>query len=136
MLILDLRYKFSDRGEFFINASLADTEAFFDRLTLVPFSDVPIDRIDPDAAPGELPGPGPDDGSALRFHDYDFSEVHTYSDLEYGELRTTFGINFEINETVGVFASYSYYDVDDKRPYLQDATGSVDLVAGGLTWTF
>jgi hypothetical protein len=136
VLILDVRYKLSGRGELFVNASLANTEAFFNRLTLVPFADVPIDLIDPDDAPGELPGPGPDDGSALRFHDYDFSEVNTYSDLEYSELRTTIGINYDLNDTVGLFASYSYYDVDDKRPYLQDATGSVDLVAGGLTWSF
>ena len=136
MLIFDVRYKFSDRGEFFVNASLADTDAEYGRVTLVPFSDVPIDLIDPDAAPGELPGPGPDTGCVLRFHDYDFSEINENSALEYSELRATFGINFDINDTVGLFASYSYYDVDDKRPYLQDVTGSVDLVSGGLTWSF
>ena len=136
MLILDLRYKLSDRGEFFVNASLAETEAFFDHITLMPFSDVPIDLIDPDAAPGELPGEGPDTGSALGFHDYEFGEINTYSELEYSELRATFGFNYDLNDTVGVFASYTYYDVDDKSPYLQDVTGSVDLVSGGLTWSF
>ena len=102
----------------------------------ISYDDDLIDLVDPDADPGSLPGPGPDDGSALRFHDYDFSEVHEYSELEYTEIRATAGLRYKLNEKLGVFASASLYDVDDDNPYLQDATGSVSIYRGGLSWSF
>jgi hypothetical protein len=102
----------------------------------ISYDDDLIDLVDPDADPGELPGPGDDTGSVLTDHDYDFSEVHEYSDLEYTEIRATLGFRYQLNPTVGLFASASLYDVDDDNPYLQDATGSVELYRAGLSWSF
>jgi len=108
----------------------------FDALSLTPYSDVPIDLIAPDENPGGLPGPGEDTNTPLGFHDYDFSAVHTYSDLEYTELRASVGVNFGLTDAIGLFGAFTYYDLQDDEPYLQDATGSVEIVSGGLTWSF
>ena len=115
---------------------MTKTEAEFETLQMVEHDDVPIGEIDPDASPGELPGLGPDTGSRLRFHNYDFSEVHDYSNLEYTELRTTLGANYRVTQAARLFGAVSLFDLDDEQPYIQDATGAVTLVSGGVTWTF
>jgi hypothetical protein len=140
----------SDKSEIYLNGSLSQTDGAFDTLHIHAYSDVPIDLIDQDATDGgiagELPGPG-DDGvlpgeppeatdPALKFHDYDFTEVHDYSNLEYDELRITLGANYEVLPSVKLFGAVALYDLDDNEPYLQNTTGSVTVVSGGITWMF
>jgi hypothetical protein len=134
--VFDARWIFSDKGEIYLNGSLAHTDGSFDTLHVHQYADVPIDLIDPDDDPGSLPGPGDDTGSALTFHDYDFSDVRNYSDLEYDELRVTLGASYEVRPSVGLFGAVSRYDLDDDAPYLQDVTGAVTIVSGGITWSF
>lgn len=86
--------------------------------------------------PGGVPGPGADAGSPLPVHDYDFGVISDYSDLDYDELRATLGLDYGLTPGARLFAGVSYYDLDDSQPYLQDATGSVLLVSGGLTFNF
>ena len=86
--------------------------------------------------PDGLPGPGEDPGSPLPVHDFDFTKVSDYSDLDYSELRATLGLKYRLGDAVGLFAAVSAYDLDDSQPYIQDANGSVTLFTGGLTWHF
>jgi hypothetical protein len=41
-----------------------------------------------------------------------------------------------VQKNLGLFGSVSRYDLDDDAVYLRDATGSVTLVVGGMTWSF
>lgn len=38
--------------------------------------------------------------------------------------------------SVKLFGAVALYDLDDSEPYLQDTTGSVTVVSGGITWMF
>ena len=98
-------------------------------------------NANPDAFPeGELPGPGPEEaaeGWPVSFGDYtSMNLIHEYSDLEYSEMRGTLGFNYQVNKNMGLFGAVSLFDLDDDAPYLQDATGSVEIYSGGFTWTF
>jgi len=94
-------------------------------------ADVPLELF-----PDGIPGPGEDPTSPLPVHDYDFTGVSAYSDLDLTELRATLGLNHRFSSAARLFAAVSLYDLDDSQPFLQDATGSVMLVTGGLTWSF
>ena len=94
-------------------------------------ADVPIELF-----PDGVPGPGEDPTSPLPVHDYDFTGVGDYSDLDYTELRATLGLNHKFSAGTQLFAAVSLYDLDDSQPFLQDGTGSVMLLTSGLTWSF
>ena len=142
--MLDAVWTLSDKGEIYFNGSLTQTDAAFDALTVAAAFDVPTQLF----PGGQLPviGPDPTLGNG-RVDDLDFTEfdqVHDYSNLDYTELRTTLGFRYQINDALGLFASVSRYDLEDDEPMFEnpvglpdmDATGSVTLVSGGLTWSF
>jgi hypothetical protein len=127
-----LRWNLSEKSEISLAGSLARSDAGFDPLVMAFAANAnsPLNTEYPD-----LPGPGPDAGP-LAFHDYDFSGIDHYSDLDYTEVRTTLGFRHQVRPAFGMFGAVSYYDLQDDEPYLQDATGSVVLLSGGLTWSF
>ena len=47
------------------------------------------DDVPTELFPDGLPGPGDDPTAPVAYADYDFSQVNTYSDLDYTELRAT-----------------------------------------------
>jgi len=95
------------------------------------------DNANPDAFPDGLPGLGEDETSPLQFSDHQsMSDLGEYSDLEYLEYRATLGLRYQAREHVQAFAAVSYYDLDDDAPYLQDATGSVEIFTAGLVWSY
>lgn len=102
----------------------------FDTLETRPAADVPMSLF-----PDGLPGPGPDPTAPVSFSDFDFSEVHEYSHLEYTELRTTLGIRYLLWRNLSFYGAVSYFDLDDDNPYLQDATGDLTLVTTGFSWS-
>lgn len=128
VFLLDLRWSITDRLEASLSASLAETEAAFEMLENVFADDVPTQLF-----PNGLPGPGAD-GAPVSFADYDFSEVHEMSDLEFTELRTTLALRYWMRSNMALYGAVSYFDLDDKTPYLQDATGDVTMVTTGLSW--
>ena len=83
-----------------------------------------------------LPGPGRDSDSPLLWSDFDFTNVNQFSDLEYKEFRSRLGANYLISTGIRLFASISYYDVEDNAPYLQDLAGTVTLGRLGAIWSF
>jgi hypothetical protein len=95
-----------------------------------------------DLFPGGIPGPGEDEPAAthtdptLTFSDYDLSRLAEYSDLDYEEIRTSLGFDYDITDAIAAFASISYYEVEDNAPYIQDFTGDATLVRGGMVWKF
>ena len=67
---------------------------------------------------------------------YDFSQVHTYSDLDTTRLDASFDAKYEIRDDFWVTLLYRYADFSDDAPYLYDTSGSLDLYALALGWTF
>lgn len=115
-----------------LTASWAQTSAGFDSLMTVAAPDV-----DPDGLffPDGIPGPGEDTGR-LEYHDYDFSQVHDYSNLSFNEIRISLGARQTIARNIGIYGALSYYDVTDNDPYLEDYSGHATLVSAGLSWLF
>ena len=57
---------------------------------------------------GQLPGPGPDAGSPIAFHDYaSFDTIHENSNLDFLEIRTSIGTNYRFSENVGFYGQLS-----------------------------
>jgi hypothetical protein len=132
VFLMDLRWIPSDRGEFYLTASYSQTDAEFDALTPTFASDVPVELF-----PDGLPGEGADPTAPVSFADYEgLSEIHEYSKLDYTELRATLGARLNITDTLGLIGEISHFDVEDDAPYLEDVTGTVNLIYGGLSWTF
>ena len=115
-----------------LTASWAQTSAGFNSLMTVPAPDVPTGFFPGDA----LPGPGEDVGSPLHFHDYDFSQIHDYSNLSFNEVRISLGARQTIARNIGIYGALSYYNVNDNDPYLEDFSGHATLVSAGLSWLF
>ena len=132
VLLYEVRWQFSNRGQLFFKGSYADTDAMFQSLSIRANEPDVINAYFPDG----LPGPGDDPTSPLHFHDYDFSSVNTYSDLDYKEWRSRLGADYVVHNGIKLFASISYYDVEDNAPYIQDFTGSVTLGRLGAIWSF
>jgi hypothetical protein len=133
VLMADLRWQFSKRGELYFDGSYTQSEASYQSLSVYAQEQDVIDAFFPS---GELPGPGADAGSPLHFSDFDFSDVNQYSDLDYVELRSRVGANYLVHSGIRLFASISYADVDDNAPYLQDLAGTVWLGRLGAVWSF
>jgi hypothetical protein len=84
-----------------------------------------------------VPFVAPEDrDTPLKWSDFDFSKVNQFSDLDYKEFRSRLGANYLISTGIRLFASISYYDVEDNAPYLQDLAGSVTLGRLGAIWSF
>jgi hypothetical protein len=131
-LLFDVRWNYTDRGEVYFTTSWVDSRAGFGSLMTGPSYDVPMNLF-----PDGLPNPGEDQNLAdLEFHDYDFSQVHEYSDLRFTEVRATVGLRHQVARHTEVFGSATVYDLTDEAPYLQDVSGRVELYVAGLTWTF
>ena len=139
--MMDAVWKFSDKGEFFLNGSWTQTDAAFDELQVAVASDVPTSLF----PGGSLPGLGPDPSFPIAYSDFSqMDEVHEYSELDYTEVRGTLGVRYQARPSLGLFASMSLYDLTDDEPMFKntvgqpdmDATGSVTLVSGGLVWSF
>jgi hypothetical protein len=136
--MFDVRWDYSDNGQMYFKTTWADSAAGFASLVTGPADDVPMNLFPEGPPPGlGLPNPGEDDNLAdLEYHDYDFSQVNTYSDLRYTEVRATVGLTHKLTSFMEVFGSASIFDVDDKDPYLESLSGRVALYVAGLNWTF
>jgi hypothetical protein len=130
--LMDLRWIPSDKGEIYLTATYSQTDAEFDSLMPTFAADVPVELF-----PDGLPGEGADPTAPVRFADYQgLSEIHDYSRLDFSELRATLGARFNLTEAIGLIGEISHFDVEDDAPYLQDVTGTVSLIYGGVSWTF
>jgi hypothetical protein len=132
VFLMDLRWIPSDKGEIYLTASYSQTDAEFDSLTPAFADDVPVELF-----PNGLPGPGHDEDAPVAHGDYQsLSEIHEYSRLDYSELRATLGARYNVTHGIGLIGELSYFDVEDDAPYLEDVTGTVSLIYGGVSWIF
>ncbi len=53
----------------------------------------------------------PDPG--VPYADYDYSNIHTYSDLDQSYLELKLGGEFDLNDNLGIFADADYLDFSD-----------------------
>ena len=69
--------------------------------------------------------------------DYDFTNVHTYSDLKYGQLETTGKVTWGFNPSSKLYVALSYFDLQDDAAYTYgDMSGSVLYTRSGVTVNF
>ncbi|MFC2171607.1 hypothetical protein ACFLU6_03130 [Acidobacteriota bacterium] len=74
--------------------------------------------------------------AALPDDDYDFSEVHMYSDLFTKRIDFSVGGLYRVKQNLSVHGSFAVADFDDQAPYLFDTSGRMYLVQGNLIYTF
>jgi hypothetical protein len=67
---------------------------------------------------------------------FEFSQSHTYSDLEYTRLDADLDINYSISDDFWLGLEYKYIDWADDAPYLFDSTGTVQWAILSAGWIF
>lgn len=67
---------------------------------------------------------------------YDFSETHTYSDLDTSRLDLQVDGRYHFNKAFWLNAAFRYADFSDDAPYLYDTSGSLSLYTVALGWKF
>ena len=67
---------------------------------------------------------------------YDFSETHTYSNLDSTRVDADLWAKFFFTENLWLRLRYHYIDYTDDAPYLYDTSGTYQYVAGALGWVF
>jgi len=58
---------------------------------------------------------------------YDFSQTHTYSDLDTSRLDAQVKANYKFGTSSWVAGTYRRVDFSDDAPYLYDTTGALDI---------
>jgi hypothetical protein len=67
---------------------------------------------------------------------YDFSQVHTYSDLDTTRIDATFKMDYSFADDLWAMFMYRYSDFADDAPYMYDTSGTFDWVSVGVGWNF
>ena len=67
---------------------------------------------------------------------YDFSQSHTYSDLDTTRLDGGIEANYHLNKTLWIGAKYRYVDFSDDAPYLYDTSGTISFYQMVVGWVF
>lgn len=73
----------------------------------------------------------------LDIGDYDYSETHTYSDLDFNQLELSLKGERRISSKTSLYLGIAYYDFADEAPYAYgDQSGSVLYTHSGLRVLF
>ena len=67
---------------------------------------------------------------------FDFDESHTYSDLDTSRLEGQLEARYSINDSFWLGGWYRYIVFTDDAPYLEDTTGTVQLITAAVGCTF
>ncbi len=67
---------------------------------------------------------------------FDFSETHTYSDLDTTRIDGEVSAKYQINDEFRLYGAWRYADFSDDAPYLYDTSGSFTMYTFALGWTF
>ncbi len=59
-----------------------------------------------------------------------------FSDLDFREVAVSAGINYRVTNHAIFTSTISLNDLDDKAPYLVDASGKYVNVFAGVRWLF
>lgn len=70
---------------------------------------------------------------ALENQDFDFSNMHTYSDLDYKLLKFSLGFEYKIAPTVTFTADGDYADLTDNQSWVYgNESGSYFMIRSGV----
>ena len=72
----------------------------------------------------------------LPHEDYDFSEVHTYSDMDLSRIEFSGNLDVAVSKNLGLTFGLLYDDYTDDDPYLVDGTGTYTWLWAGLRFSF
>ncbi len=93
--------------------------------------------------PFDLPTPNVTDETAHIYPDadstadYDFSMINNYSDLDYSTWEATFGTNYQLDSSAGLYGAINVLDLADDQPYVYgDLSGSLVTYSAGMTMKF
>ncbi|MCK5376387.1 MAG: MtrB/PioB family outer membrane beta-barrel protein [Acidobacteria bacterium] len=67
---------------------------------------------------------------------FDFSQTHTYSDLDSTRIDADAWLKYWFNKGLWLRFRYHYIDFQDDAPYLYDTSGTFQYIAGALGWVF
>ncbi len=68
---------------------------------------------------------------------YDYSQIHEYSDLDYSQLEGTLGVNYKLDKKATVYGSVNVMDLQDDQAYVYgDMSGMLVTYALGMTVGF
>ena len=67
---------------------------------------------------------------------YDFSQTHTYSDLDSTRIDADLWAKFFFGENLWLRLRYHYVDYQDDAPYLYDTSGRYQYAAAAVGWLF
>jgi hypothetical protein len=124
VFFLNLNLTASPKVSFFLEGVYALSRGSFSEIgDVVPAGIDPAVNISPDRT----------DGTA----DYDYSMINTYSDLDYGQLEGTVGVNYKLDAKASVYGSVNLMDLQDDQPYVYgDMSGLLVTYAAGMTVGF
>lgn len=67
---------------------------------------------------------------------YDFSNSHTYSDLDMTRLDADLWARFQFGSNLWLRLRYHYVDFSDDAPYMYDTSGKYQYAAAAVGWIF
>jgi len=102
----------SKKHSFFINLSYTISDASFDQV------DFPV----------------PEETSPVGF--YDFSQVHTFSDLKINQFDLVMTSRNQVTDNVSLDFGFRFKDYQDDEIYLFDGSGSLYLLSAGISYFF
>jgi predicted porin len=74
--------------------------------------------------------------SGMAMYDYDFTKVHTYSDLDIKKWDVSLGGTYQLTSRFSLSAGINYLDYDEDTTYLADESGSAYVAMLNLTYWF
>jgi hypothetical protein len=73
----------------------------------------------------------------LEHMDYDFSQMHTYSNIDFALWRLTLGFDYRFSDLWKGTFDVNYADLSDKAPYVYgDESGSYYVVRAAARMSF
>jgi hypothetical protein len=110
-----LSYKLSPKLKLYANGNYTLSEAAFDQYNM------------PETEERELAE------QYIHHANYDYSNIHTYSDLEYGFMNINLDTEYKINDNLSWTLGLNYFDLQDKTGWVfGDETGSYYVIKTGF----
>lgn len=109
----NLYYKPSDVMKFFMTGNYSKSDSSFDPIVMPVVDQAILDSI-------------------VQSY-YDYSMIHTYSDLSYGFLNLSLGLEYQLSESMAFLFDVRYYDLNGYESYVYgDESGSFYTIRVGF----
>lgn len=67
---------------------------------------------------------------------FDFSQTHTFSDLDTTRVDGELSAKYHFSDTFRLYGAWRYADFSDDAPYLEDTSGSFNMYTFAFGWVF